>query len=300
MGLASDRLRFAMRQFRLSYPLLIRLMAVNVAMTVLLAVITLIGKGRIGVEYWVGMPGSASVFISRPWTLLTYMVSQRGFIHLLFNMLWLCGFWSIGSMLYSQKALLKLYVAGGITGGVFFLAWCLFSPSSLPLLGASAAVMAMIAAPAVLAPDMRVRLMLFGEVRLIWIAVISVALTFMGTGGGNAGGGMAHLGGLAAGIAAGLMQRKGITIANPFRKISTALAERKAAREREITAAARRADGSLIAAMRGRLADRERLDELLDKIRISGYSSLSSRERNELNALSKRLDTTRVTPDSRD
>lgn len=35
--------------------------------------------------------------------------------------------------------------------------------------------------------------------------------------------------------------------------------------------------------------DTERLDQLLDKIRISGYGSLSAKERKELNDLSKRL-----------
>ncbi|MCI9029622.1 MAG: hypothetical protein HFJ90_05345 [Muribaculaceae bacterium] len=45
----------------------------------------------------------------------------------------------------------------------------------------------------------------------------------------------------------------------------------------------------MVKASQGRLSDSDRLDELLDKIRLSGFDSLTERERKELNALSARL-----------
>ena len=42
--------------------------------------------------------------------------------------------------------------------------------------------------------------------------------------------------------------------------------------------------------LRGRLSDMSRLDELLDKIRLSGYASLTDVERRELNALSRKIE----------
>lgn len=45
-----------------------------------------------------------------------------------------------------------------------------------------------------------------------------------------------------------------------------------------------------IKAMNNRMSDTERLDELLDKIRVSGYDSLSSKEKTELNYISSRLE----------
>ena len=52
-----------------------------------------------------------------------------------------------------------------------------------------------------------------------------------------------------------------------------------------------RRDGNAVArAAGGRLSDMSRLDELLDKIRLSGYASLTDVERRELNALSRKIE----------
>src|SRR5690606_36823804 len=40
---------------------------------------------------WLQLPAEASAWLYRPWTLVTYMFTQQGFFHVLFNMLWL--FW---------------------------------------------------------------------------------------------------------------------------------------------------------------------------------------------------------------
>ncbi|MDE6298611.1 MAG: hypothetical protein K2M10_03040, partial [Muribaculaceae bacterium] len=92
----------------------------------------------------------------------------------------------------------------------------------------------------------------------------------------------AHVGGGLFGRAFSLLLKRGIDLSSRMRV--TALPSRKKARKNVVR------DANAVArAAAGRLSDTERLDFLLDKIRISGYASLSGAERRELNALSKKL-----------
>lgn len=208
------------------------------------------------------LSGSWSDTLTRPWTLLTYMVTQFSVLHLIFNVLLLAAFGTLCVRLDGTRTMFLLYAAGGILGGVFFctLNTLVPSPGSY-LVGASASVMALMLYATVREPGMRVRLWPFGNVRLIWIAVVCFILAVLNPGGTNLGGVAAHVGGALAGAL-------------------WAVAARIAAR--------RRRENDL---MEKRIAadPQGRLDELLDKIRVSGFSSLSSREKTELNRLSGKL-----------
>lgn len=74
------------------------------------------------------------------------------------------------------------------------------SDSGSYLCGASASVLAVIAASAIRTPDARLYLFLIGEVKLKWVALGCIVLTFAGVGGGNAGGQAAHVGGVLFGV----------------------------------------------------------------------------------------------------
>ncbi len=263
------------------------LIGINIAVSL---VVWLVGAGGFRLDAWLGLPGSWSGFLQRPWGLLTYMFTQADVLHMLFNVLTLYWFGRVTLWLITERQLLFIYVGGGLAGGVAFLIWNAVSPSGLLLLGASASVMALIVTVSFYQPRFEVNLFLIGRVKLVLIGLIFIGLTLLGIGGGNGGGQAAHIGGIVFGLFTALALRKG---ADPTKflsgineRINTLQAER---RERK-AASRRRADEALLTGIRGRLADRERLDELLDKIRASGYSSLSRSERAELNALSNRLD----------
>ena len=99
---------------------------------------------------------------------------------------------------------ISLYVLGGITGGLLFL----FIYNTLPfyesdqisrMLGASAGVYAVITAAATLLPNYTFHLLLIGPVKIKYIALFYVVLSFSQTVGANAGGEWAHLAGAAIG-----------------------------------------------------------------------------------------------------
>lgn len=280
-------------------PYLTWLLLVNCIIFLVLWIVVMVGNylglpGNFTMQ-WLCISSTPSVFVFHLWTTVTYMVTHYDFLHLLFNMLWLFWFGRILVYGLADRHLLALYIGGGLVGAALYIvAFQLFpqlSPPGSYLCGASASVLAIIAAAAVRMPDLPLRLFLFGEVKLKWVAVGCILLTFAGIGGGNVGGQAAHLGGVLYGLLFAFAIRKGH---DPVEKIAPAA--QKLRRKVTLTVAPppRRTnvvrDGNAVAkAAEGRLSDATRLDSLLDKIRLSGYSSLTDSERKELNALSQRL-----------
>lgn len=266
---------------------LFSLIAANIIIFFLVWAITLIsGHGNSGNNItlpWLCVSSDLTVIATRPWTLLTYMVTQYDFIHLLFNVLWLYWFGIMIPERVSEKKKLLLYIGGGLTGALLFIIVNALIPTiganGAYLCGASAAVLAVMTATAILIPEREVNLFLFGPVKFKWVALLFIVLTFIGFNGGSGAAQSAHIGGVAFGIFYGLVLRKP--------------AKRKATHTTSASIRLRvnvKRDGNAVAKAAERLSDTNRLDELLDKIRLSGYSSLSTGERNELNLLSQRLD----------
>ena len=278
------------------------LISLNVGIFVVLWLTLLIGNaagltGNFTLK-WLCISSNFTHFCFTPWTAITYMVVQYDFFHLLFNMLWLFWFGKILLTTLSGRHLLFLYVGGGLTGALFYIALTLLFPfvvfPSGWLCGASASVLAIIVASAIRTPDLRLSLFLFGTVKLKWIALACVVLTFLGIGGGNQGGQAAHVGGMLFGLAFCFSLKKNV---DPTRflnhlkpslkfKERTVFAAEKSSRSEE----KRNLNGEALAEkMHSILSDTGRLDFLLDKIRVSGYDSLSVAERRELNILSQSI-----------
>ena len=74
----------------------IQLIYINVAVFILTTLtevmFQLFNRSIAGVFEWLELPASVIRFILQPWSLLTYMFMHAGFMHILFNMLWLPEF----------------------------------------------------------------------------------------------------------------------------------------------------------------------------------------------------------------
>lgn len=228
---------------------------------------------------WLTLPSQPALFLTRPWTLVSYMAVHFDFLHMLFNVLWLYWFGTILLITLSDRHLAYYFFGGGVTGGIFFILASAFGWSGGWLCGASAAVIAVMCGAAIRLPDHRINLFLIGSVRLKWVAAACCVLAFIGGGGNQA----AHIGGLVWGVANGLLIRGGF---DPTAKLRNLTSRRNNCGKPD---GRRRTTRGMIDAIERYRNDTERLDQLLDKIRISGYGSLSAKERKELNDLSKRL-----------
>lgn len=225
-------------------------------------------------EEWLTLPSLMQVFITRPWTLLTYIAVHFEVLHMLVNVLWLYWFGRLLLVTLADRHLIFSFIGGGIAGGIVFLLAAAMGYGSGWLCGCSAAVIAVMCVAAIRIPDHPVNLFLIGEVRLKWVAVACCVITFLGGGGNQA----AHIGGLIWGICTGLMLRSGN---DPTTWLSR--------RNEQCNSATRRSGARMAKALHDRQTDMQRLDELLDKIKLSGYGSLSRSERKELHDLSSRL-----------
>lgn len=257
--------------------------ALNLSMTLCLWILRIICSsfGLAGSDSFFVLSGNLPTFLTHPWTLLTYMVTQVDVLNLLFNLLWIYWLGHIVVLTEGDRRLAWAYIGGGITGGLFFLAGSMLSVNvGSSLVGPSAAMFAVTVFAAVKHPDYRLNFVLLGPVRLKWVAIVFVALVMLQGSTTGLGGQLAHAGGIVFGVAYALAFRKRPVTDNarPAYKIKV-----KSKKAEDIDRQ------SAINAMSGRLNDSERLDELLDKVRISGYDSLSPEEKRELNAISSRL-----------
>lgn len=243
---------------------------------------------------------------THPWSIITHMFLHEGFWHILWNMLFLFWFGRIFGDLLGDRRVLPLYILGGLAGAAaYFLAanLGLFSGGSYAL-GASAAVMAILVAAGVFAPNYGIRLLFIGEVKLKWIVMAVVFMNILGTRAiSNAGGSWGHLGGIAMGFIYALQLQQGNDLSEPIQRainwvenfISGLKTKRQPKRpgpraayrrgEAVKTSAGRRKSKSGSRKAEGKtdaLSHQEQLDAILDKIKEKGYNSLSREEKDFL------------------
>lgn len=212
------------------------------------------------------------------WTPISYMFLHRDFFHILFNMLWLYWMGKIFEEYLKPEQFTFTYIAGGLTGGLFYLlaynAFPVFSvhAQNSVILGASASVNAVVVAVAALLPDYTIMLLFFGAVRLKYLALAFVLIDFLGIAASNPGGSIAHLGGALLGFIFIKQLQRG----NDWSKIFK--------REKKLKIVRNQKPGPSV----NRLPDQEIIDAILDKISKSGYESLSSKEKQQLFNASKK------------
>lgn len=238
------------------------------------------------------VPSSLTTLLHQPWSLFTYMFLHTGFLHILFNMLWLYWFSEIFVIFLSDKKILPLYVFGGLLGALFYIAAFNIFPlfemrvAGSHMMGASAGVFAIVFAAATLSPDYEMRLLFFGNVRIKWIALIALALNFIFISrgeGNNEGGYIAHIGGALAGFLYIKLLQGGVNISAPFQKMGGLFKGK-----RNVKVSYRRTDD--VSAPKKPRTDNEqaKIDEILDKISRSGYDSLTKEEKDFLFHYSKK------------
>ncbi len=233
------------------------------------------------------------VLVRHPWTILTYAFTHEGFFHILFNMLNMYWFGQLVREYLGDRRLVSLYILGALAGAAVFLLSYNFIPAfqpqvGVPMIGASAAVTAIIVAGATLLPDYTFQLFILGSVKIKWIAAVVVLVSLAGVNGGNPGGEIAHLGGALLGFVFIKQLQAGRDLGTPVQAIgnwfSNLVAEKPAMRASRDprrpapVAATTAATGSRKAAA----PMPEEVDLILDKISRSGYESLSKEEKQKL------------------
>ena len=247
------------------------------------------------------VPSHLGNFLVKPWTLFTYFFTHTGFFHWLFNMLFLYWFGRLIVEYLGNRKLVSLYVLGGIFGGLLFLLLYNIVPyfedrvAISTMLGASAGVLAVVVGAATLVPNYTFVLFLIGPVKIKYIAILQVFLSYINMAGANAGGEIAHLGGAAIGFLFIKQLQKGSDWGKPvwavldfFKGLFNRSSRIKVSHSnRSATRSAYNANTGRTINVEPR-ADQDEIDAILDKISASGYESLSKEEKQKLFNASKK------------
>ncbi len=271
--------------------MLMKLIYINIGVFIVLRVVSLVillsGGNPEGWLTIVEFPSHPELWLLKPWTIITYMFAQYGILHILFNMVWLYWFGKIFLFTETPKQMLALYIYGGLAGALMFMG----SYNMLPyfayktgwLIGSSASVIAIVTATAVRHPDYRISLLFLGDVALKWIAIVTVGVSVLSIPDGNAGGHIAHIGGAIIGIIYGVMLNKGTDITRPFNDI----VDKIVTFFKQVSMPRQKNDNK--SHVSSQFNDQDVLDGILDKIKKSGYASLTADEKKRLFDVSKRI-----------
>ena len=238
---------------------------------------------------FLAIPSELNTLLIRFWTLFTYMFVHVGFLHILFNMLWLYWFGKIFLSYFNDRTLGSLYVIGGFAGALLYILTFNTIPYYLDLghnvmIGASASVMAVVMAAAFYRPDTSLNLLFFGRVKIIYIALIVFFIDFLSLGSGeNPGGHVAHIGGAIVGYIFAMRYKKGKDITLPISRFLDGIANLFKKREHKGAhkVVYKRAETDYDYNYR-KTEKSKQIDLILDKLKQSGYNSLSSEEKRQL------------------
>ena len=277
-----------------------RLIYINVLVFLFFALVgiflTLFNVGYNPWARYFELPAWVPTFLLQPWSLITYMFMHVDLFHILFNMLWLYWFGTLFLNFFSSRHLRGLYVLGGIGGGLLYmLAYNIFPYFSLTshhalLLGASASILAIVVATAVRQPEYTVQFMFVGAVRLKYVALFMIVTDLLFMTHGNAGGHISHLGGALTGWLFASRLSNGRDITAWINKVIDWFSfDRKVCFRRKPKMKVHYGDKQKDYNYNARRkADNDEIDRILDKLRKSGYGSLSEEEKKTLFNASQR------------
>lgn len=237
---------------------------------------------------WFVLPTSFLEFIYQPWSFLTYAFLHAGFWHLFWNMYLLYWFGLYVLNLFTPKRFLTIYLLGAISGGFFYvLAFNLFpvfSDVNSSLMGASAAVLAIVIFIATYTPNAMVRIFTF-RIKLWQIGLTMVLLDlFQLPSSGNAGGLIAHMGGAAFGYFYASQLKKGNDIGIWFENLMDSILNLFKSKKHKHFRKVHRTKQSVRKKTKPSPTNEHqiKIDRILDKIGKSGYDSLTKAEKDFL------------------
>ncbi|MAL16193.1 MAG: rhomboid family intramembrane serine protease [Balneola sp.] len=233
-----------------------------------------------------GFDPTFPTFLTQPWRLVTYMFLHGGFLHFLFNMLWL---WWMGKAVeetLGPRTFTVIYFGAGILGALLDAGLALIFGSAL-VIGASGAVTGILVAFAMLFPTAPIMLFLFPPIQARFFVAgwIAIDILFLGSADGVAR--LVHLGGALGGYLLIKAYKNGKDLSMVIRYFEYMFGKVKP----ESKSSSKRPrnknmhivqDAEIVEEV-----DQSELDAILEKISKKGYDSLTSEEKQKLFKLSK-------------
>lgn len=225
----------------------------------------------------------------KPWSLISYAFFHSGILHLLFNMMMLHFSGRLFLTFFTQKQLVSLFFVSAFFSGILYILSYGFFPAlthqSTTMVGASAAVMAILFATVSYAPLFQIRVLFFGTVKLWHLALLFVVLDLIQLPLNNTGGHLAHLSGALFGYLYIWQIKKGTDICGWFTAILDFFAIQFGRKKKTPFKKVHRTY-QMASQKPSKITTKDKhqqqIDEILDKISLSGYDSLTAEEKDFL------------------
>lgn len=228
---------------------------------------------------WFALGPDFDQLIFKPWTLITYGFLHLGFLHLLFNMIFLYYFGILFTDFFNAKQFSTYYLTGIIAGGLIYMLSYNYLPvlktQETILVGASAGVTAIVIGISSHIPQYSMRFRFIGNIKLLYLALAMIIWDVIQIPNGNAGGHLAHLGGALVGFLITRYFDQGKGLIAWFEHVFTKS-------EKKPLKTVYKNKGQSAASGAKTQNDQERIDEILDKISKSGYETLSKADKDFL------------------
>lgn len=232
---------------------------------------------------WLAVSSDPKVVLTKPWTLLTYAFFHYGFLHLFFNMMVLNFTSRLFLTFFTQKQYFGLYVLSAIFASFCFVLSFYFLNKNSSMVGASAAIMALLVATTTYQPLMEIRLLLIGNVKLWHITAVLLILDLLQIQIENTGGHIAHLSGAFFGYIYIRLLQNGTDLSRIVNSVidffTSLLSSNKSTRFKKVHVNPKKATVNRQSTIVTKDKTQQQIDEILDKISKSGYDSLTNEEK---------------------
>lgn len=228
---------------------------------------------------WLAISSEPTTVLTRPWTLLTYAFFHYGFLHLFFNMMVLNFSSRLFLTFFTQKQYLGLYILSAIFSALCFVLSFYFLHQTSSMVGASAAIMALLVATTAYQPLMEIRLLLIGNVKLWHITAVLLLLDLLQIQMNNTGGHIAHLSGAFFGYIYIKLLQNGTDLSRIVDSILNLFSKKQSTPFRKVHVNPKKPAAKRESKIVIKDKTQQQLDEILDKISQSGYDSLTAEEK---------------------
>ncbi len=241
------------------------------------------GTGSFDFPNWIALSSDTSVFIFKPWTVLTYAFFHDGFGHIFFNMMVLNFSSTLFLTFFNQKQWLGLYILSAIFAGIVFVLGYYLLHLSASIVGASGAIMAILVATTTYSPLMNVRLLLIGNVKLWHITLVILVIDLMQIRMDNSGGHIAHLAGAFFGFVYIKLLENGTDLSKIVSKtinfFVNLFSKSTASPLKTVHKNYKKPIEKTVSRIITKDKKQQQIDEILDKISRSGYDCLTKEEK---------------------
>ena len=246
------------------------------------ALLSLLGV-NIDYLHYVSLSSDASLLLWKPWSLLSYAFFHSGIMHIVFNMIVLNFSGRLFMTFFTSKQLLGLYVLSAIFAGICYILVFYILNINAPIVGASAAIMAILVATTTYYPLMDLRLLIIGNVKLWHVTAVIIIIDLMQLRSENMGGHISHLSGAFFGFIFIKLLQNGTDLSVGVSRVITFFAnlfkKNTSTPFKKVHKNYNKPVEKTVSKIVTKDKSQQQIDEILDKISQSGYDSLTKEEK---------------------